>query len=90
MKETMLKELHQHLNYLFSPASCIRRSLILILAIIHEFTKYHTAQTITELFYWPEGVCHDMFVTGSFLIAGIWCIYQDARYFMTYKNAENR
>ncbi len=88
MKETIVREFRQHLGYLFSPASCIKRGLLLVLAIVHEFTKHHTARTITELFYWPEGICPDMFVIVAFFIVGIWCMYQDIRYFMTYKMAE--
>ena len=46
MKETIVREFRQHLGYLFSPASCIKRGLLLVLAIVHEFTKHHTARII--------------------------------------------
>ena len=79
------------MEYLFSPGSCIRRGLVLTLMIIHEFTKYHTARTIMELFYWPDGLCLDMFVVGTFFLAGMWCLYQDVKYFTAaYKNVENQ
>lgn len=38
------------------------RVMLICLCPIHDFTKYKTARNISDLFYWPEGICSDTFV----------------------------
>lgn len=44
---------------------------LIILCQIHEYTKYHTARTLKDLFYWPDGLCMDMAVIGVFFIVAL-------------------
>ena len=61
------------------PVYWIPRILLLALCLLHEKTKYHTARSITELFYWPDGFCADMIVLALFGIVAAWCIWMDVK-----------
>lgn len=52
------------------PRFYIRAILLLLLCRVHDFTKYKTARTLIDLFYWPDGFCIDMIVVGlCFILA---------------------
>lgn len=60
-----------------SPYYWLPKILLIVLCLLHEKTKYHTARSIGELFYWPEGPCLDMVVLGAFGIAMVLSIWGD-------------
>ena len=54
-----------------------KRIILAVLCIMHDFTKYHTARSIAEVFYWPEGFCLDMVVVAAFFATLILCMWDD-------------
>lgn len=56
----------KYFNMVFKPQYYVKRLFLIILCNIHECTKYHTAKSIKDLFYWPEGPCIDMIVITCF------------------------
>ena len=54
-----------------------KRIILMALCIIHDFTKYHTARSVQDVFYWPDGLCPDMVVVGAFFAVMILCIWED-------------
>jgi len=75
---------HEIIRYISSPSCYLKRAALLILVYVHEYTKFCTARTIWELFYWPDGICLDMAVIlAFFLIAGM-CAYDDMKFFKNY------
>ena len=49
-------------NEMRKPTLYVRIFLLFALGEMHEITKYKTARSIKELFYWPEGFCVDVIV----------------------------
>ena len=68
--------------YVKSPRCLVPRILLLALCLIHEKTKYHTARSIAELFYWPDGFCADMVVIALFVVVATSCIFLDFKYLL--------
>lgn len=64
-------------NYLTSIHYWMPRLTLILLCELHEKTKFHTARSIRELFYWPEGICLDMFVIASFCVVAVVCLWRD-------------
>ena len=54
-----------------------KRIILAVLCVMHDFTKYHTARTIAEVFYWPEGLCLDMVVVAASFATLILCMWDD-------------
>lgn len=71
------------------PMYWIPKILLIILCMIHDKTKYHTARSIQELFYWPEGLCLDMLVLALFGIEALWCCWEDGKIFSGFLEDEN-
>jgi len=82
----MVKELV--FRFLYDKKSWIYRMALIILCRLHDFTKYKTARTINDLFYWPEGLCLDMVVIIAFFVIAAMCIYNDFT-LLTYGRNEN-
>ena len=64
-------------NYLTSIYYWMPRLTLILLCEVHEKTKFHTARSISELFYWPEGICLDMFVIATFCVVTVVCLWRD-------------
>lgn len=62
------------------PMYWIPKLALIILCLIHDKTKYHTARSIQELFYWPEGFCMDMVVVAAFFIIAAISLYGDFKF----------
>ena len=56
-----------------------KRIILALLCVLHDFTKYHTARTIAEVFYWPEGLCLDMVVVFAFFMVLFLCVWDDCQ-----------
>ena len=67
------------LENLKRPMYWVPKVLLIALCVIHDRTKYQTAKSISELFYWPDGVCIDMAVMAMFFMVTIWCIWEDSK-----------
>lgn len=61
------------------PSYVIKKAAIIILCVLHDFTKYHTAKTVWDLFYWPNGLCIDMVVVAAFFIVGLLSLWDDSK-----------
>ncbi len=62
------------------PTYWVPKLALIILCLIHDKTKYHTARSIQELFYWPEGFCMDMVVVAAFFIIAAISLYCDFKF----------
>lgn len=69
-------------NYVFSKQFCLGRALLIILCLVHEKTKFHTARTIKEVFYWPNGFCIDTVIVIAFFAVVTYCIYCDCIFYL--------
>ena len=59
----------------------IKKICILILCVVHEFTKYKTCHNFYDLFYWPDGFCADTIVIITFFTIGAWTLWDDWKIF---------
>lgn len=73
------------LDYVLSKQFCLGRVLLMILCMIHEKTKFHTARTIKEVFYWPNGFCLDTVIVIAFFTVVTYCIYCDCIFYGGHK-----
>ena len=61
---------------------------LLALCRVHDFTRYKVCRSFSDLFYWPEGLCIDMFVIyGFFLIMAL--VIKDYAIFFAKCKTEN-
>ena len=73
----------------FKPQYYVKRLLLIILCNIHEYTKYHTARSFKDLFYWPEGLCIDMLVIACFFLIALLAVRDDFKFLIEYmKNTD--
>ena len=79
----------KYFNMVFKPQYYVKRLLLIILCNIHEYTKYHTARSFKDLFYWPEGLCIDMLVIACFFLIALLAVRDDFKFLIEYmKNTE--
>ena len=64
------------------PGYWLPKILLIVLCLIHDKTKYHTARSIADLFYWPDGFCIDMAVMTMFFMVTLWCVWEDSKIFL--------
>lgn len=55
----------------------IKKLTLIVLCIIHDFTKYKKCRNLVDLFYWPKGKCLDMAVIAMFIVIGLWSLWDD-------------
>ena len=77
------------LRNLKRPMYWIPRILLIVFCFIHDKTKYQTAESISELFYWPDGFCLDMAVMALFFMVTLWCAWEDGKIFLV-NNEQSR
>lgn len=53
----------------------IKAIALIVLCRVHDFTRYKVCRTLSDLYYWPEGMCVDMIVIFSFFVIGVLLIY---------------
>lgn len=68
----------------------IKIFVLLVLCVIHDFTKYKVCRSIRDLFYWPEGPCLDMIVIFAYMVDVVLILYELIyKYVMAMKDADN-
>lgn len=66
-------------KHIMMPRYFLKKMGILLLCIVHEFTKYKTCRNFSDLFYWPDGFCADTVVIIAFFALAGWCVWEDLR-----------
>lgn len=83
----MRKRLMRYLSGVLSWDYLGKCLAVLILLEIHEYTKYPTDNRF-NIFYWPEGICLDVFAVMGILSLSIWVLWDQFRFFLKVMNED--
>lgn len=76
-----------YLRYLFSIKSILTKAILLALMFLHGKTKYYTyASSLKDMFYWPEGICADMFVVAGIFTMIVYIAWLETSVFIKLSN----
>lgn len=73
-------DLKKFIIFLLSPSVLAKKLLMWFLFYLHDMTKYYDATGYPAMFYWPEGICANMFVVAGILTLAIVIITEDCSY----------
>lgn len=81
----LLKNGFKNASTIFKIMYLFKVVMILALCRVHDFTRYKVCRSLTDLFYWPEGLCIDMLVVFCVLLLCLLIFYD---YYMLVKYAQ--